>query len=274
MKKVILIGEFNDITKQINDSLSSYCRVQLCASNVEIVEGMLKLFVPDLAIVSLTGALTTQEDILSLLYREIPDVPLIATGSQEDEDNLTDDGFLPDERIRFIRQPAKPEDVVLRAKEILIIGETHESHESPGASGSAGSAESSESAADGLKKILIVDDNPTMLRTVQFMLSEKYKVTFATSGTKAIAAIAKSRPDLILLDYDMPVCDGKMTLQMLRSEDDTKDIPVIFLTGCSDADHVKEVLALRPQGYLLKPPTLGRLCDTIEQALENTENTK
>jgi len=256
MKKVILIGEFNEITRHINDSLSPYCRVQLCAANVDIAEGMLKLFVPDLAIISLVGSHTVHEDMFSLLSRVIPDVPLMAIGSRTNEEELTETGILPDERVRFLRQPVHVEDIIAWAKEILNIPSIGE--ETP----------------SELKKVLVVDDNPTMLRTVQSMLSGKYKVTFATSGTRAIAAVAKSRPDLILLDYDMPVCDGEMTLQMLRSEEDTKDIPVIFLTGCSDADHVKKLLALLPQGYLLKPPSASRLCATIERVLAEEEKTK
>jgi len=253
MKKIILIGEFNEITRHINDSLSPYCRVQLCAANVDIAGGMLKLFLPDLAIISLMGTRTAHEEIFSLFCRVLPDVPLMAIGSPANEKDLTGAGILPDERIRFLRQPVLVEEVAAWAKEILNI------------------ASIGEEASSGLKKILVVDDNPTMLRTVQSMLSGKYKVTFATSGSRAIATIAKSRPDLILLDYDMPVCDGEMTLQMLRSEDDTKDIPVVFLTGCSDADHVKKLLALLPQGYLLKPPSASRLCATIERVLAEEE---
>lgn len=250
MKKVILIGEFNDVTKHISESLSPYCRVQLCAANVGITEGMLKLFVPDLALVSLLGSPTAREEIFSLLIRTIPDVPVIVIGSRANEKDLNEAGYLPDEHIRFLCQPVQLEDIVVWAREILQI------------SGGDGG-----DAPGGLRKILVVDDNPNMLRTVQSMLAGRYKVTFATSGPRAIAAIAKSKPDLILLDYDMPVCDGEMTLQMLRSEPDTKDIPVVFLTGCSDADHVKKLLTLQPQGYLLKPPSVNRLCVTIERVL-------
>lgn len=255
MKKVMLIGEFNESTKWINDCLSPYCRVQLCADNVDIAKGMLRLFVPDLVVVSLVKADTIPEGIFFLLAREIPDIPVMAVGSQSNEEAMTAAGFLPDERIRFLRRPTTLEELVRRAKEILQI-------------------DNDGKASGGLRKILLVDDSPAMLRTVQAMLSEKYKVTFATSGPQAIAAIAKSKPDLILLDYDMPVCDGKMTLQMLRSENETKDIPVVFLTGCSDAEHVKEILAYLPQGYLLKPPAADRLCATIEQVLAESEAKK
>lgn len=253
MKKVLLIGELNEVTRQINDSLSPYCRVQLCTEDVDIVEGMLKLFAPDLAIVSLVGTFSIHEEIFALLAREIPDIPLMVIGSRANESDLTEAGYLPDGRIRFLCRPIRQEDIVARAKEILKI---------------------EDDASEGLKKIMVVDDSPALLRTVQGMLAEKYKVIFATSGPQALAAIGRSRPDLILLDYNMPVCDGKMTLQMLRSEESTKDIPVVFLTGFSDSDHVREVLAFHPQGYLLKPPSADRLIATIEQVLAKAEQEK
>lgn len=71
--------------------------------------------------------------------------------------------------------------------------------------------------------------------------------------------------DLILLDYEMPVTDGPQVLEMLRSDDETKSIPVIFLTGKDDKESVMSVLALKPEGYILK--TSGK------EEIENTLRT-
>lgn len=79
-----------------------------------------------------------------------------------------------------------------------------------------------------------------------------YEVSAAQSGITAIRAIALDRPDLVLLDYEMPVCDGMHVLEMLRSETEFADVPVIFLTSRDDPESVKKVLALKPDGYLLK----------------------
>ena len=84
------------------------------------------------------------------------------------------------------------------------------------------------------------------------LLSEEYDISLAESGVAAIRAITLNRPDLVLLDYEMPICDGRQTLEMLRSESSFADIPVIFLTGRSDPDLVKALLAMKPAGYLLK----------------------
>ena len=73
-----------------------------------------------------------------------------------------------------------------------------------------------------------------------------------TSGLQAIKWLGKNKADLILLDYEMPVTSGPQVLEMLRSDDETRSIPVIFLTGRSDKESVMSVLALKPEGYLLK----------------------
>lgn len=102
------------------------------------------------------------------------------------------------------------------------------------------------------KRILVVDDDPTMTRTIKNLLSSKYNVYMASSGMNAITFLAKNTVDLILLDYEMPVVSGAKVMEMIRSEPATAGIPVMFLTGKSDRETVLEVLALKPVKYLLK----------------------
>jgi hemerythrin-like metal-binding protein len=101
-------------------------------------------------------------------------------------------------------------------------------------------------------RILVVDDSMTIRHSMKQLLEKEYDVALAESGVAAIRTITLNRPDLVLLDYEMPVCDGKQTLQMLRSEKSFSDIPVIFLTGRDDPEIVKALLSLKPAGYLLK----------------------
>lgn len=106
------------------------------------------------------------------------------------------------------------------------------------------------------KKILVVDDSGAMLRNVKGWLEDKYQVVLANSGAMAIKYLSTNRPDLVLLDYEMPIIDGKQVLAMIRSEVEFSDIPVIFLTSKGDKESVLQVMALKPDGYLLKtmPP--------------------
>ena len=106
--------------------------------------------------------------------------------------------------------------------------------------------------ADSKPKILIVDDSATIRQHMKALLSEDYDISFAESGVAAIRMITLNQPDLVLLDYEMPVCDGRQTLEMLRSEKAFANLPVIFLTGRNDPESVINVRSLKPTGYLLK----------------------
>ncbi len=103
------------------------------------------------------------------------------------------------------------------------------------------------------KRILVVDNNGIFLRTTKLMLEPDYEVVLAKSGEKAYTTACSEKIDLILLDYEMPEWDGKKTLEKLRSNQKSTEIPVIFLTGVNDRKHILEVLTMQPQGYLLKP---------------------
>lgn len=113
------------------------------------------------------------------------------------------------------------------------------------------------------KKILVVDDSGTTLRSIKEWLDKEYQVVLANSGMMAIKYLTIDRPDLILLDYEMPVCDGKQVLEMIRSEMDFADIPVIFLTAKGDKESILNVMALKPDGYLLKTQEPGAIVNSI-----------
>ncbi len=103
-----------------------------------------------------------------------------------------------------------------------------------------------------LPYIFIVDDSPVFLRTISDWLEDTYIVNICPSATAAFHMMEVNKPDLILLDYEMPICSGAKFLEMLRSEPSSASIPVIFLTSRGDEATVRKVLSLNPQGYLLK----------------------
>ncbi len=115
------------------------------------------------------------------------------------------------------------------------------------------------------KSILVVDDDPQYLSLVREWLKGKYKVSMANSGLQAIKWLAKNKVDLILLDHEMPITSGPQVLEMLRSEEETKSIPVMFLTGKSDKESVMAVVALKPEGYFLKGIKKEELIEKLEE---------
>ena len=123
-------------------------------------------------------------------------------------------------------------------------------------------------------KILIVDDDGTMLRTIDAWLSDKYEVFMANSGMAAITLLAKRKVDLILLDYEMPITNGPQVLEMLKSDTSTESIPVMFLTNKSDKESVMNVLNLKPEKYLLKTMPREELLANIDEFFEKQKAKK
>ncbi|MDD6572127.1 MAG: response regulator [Thermoflexaceae bacterium] len=115
------------------------------------------------------------------------------------------------------------------------------------------------------KHVLVVDDDPMMLKLIKEQLKETYAVGTAINGNLAIKFLENKKTDLIILDYEMPGENGAQVLERIRKNEMTANLPVIFLTGMSDRDKIQKVLSLRPQGYLLKPIDREKLMDIIEK---------
>ena len=115
------------------------------------------------------------------------------------------------------------------------------------------------------KSILIVDDDATALRSMKSLLATKYKILVANSGMNAITILAKNKVDLILLDFEMPIVNGPKVLEMIRSDPNTANIPVMFLTAKGDKRSIMEVLRFKPEKYLLKTMLPKDILDSIDE---------
>ncbi len=250
MKKVLLIGKFNDTLEGINKYLANYFQVQVCIDNVELIRGMLKLNKPDVIVVSLMDMDATQLNIFSMIKQEYFDIPAVCLGTPAEPAEFT--YVIRDAHFTVLTAFDNKESILE-----VIYKELHIDYE----------VETSVIARSyGKKKyILIVDDSPIQLRTMNEMLKDKYEVAMATSGVKALTMIGQRLPDAIFLDYDMPICDGRMTLQMIREIDEAKEVPVIFLTGIKDREHIQAVLELHPAGYLLKPASARTVIGALQK---------
>ena len=102
--------------------------------------------------------------------------------------------------------------------------------------------------------LLAVDDTADNLALLNDLLSKQYKVKLANSGAKALKiAAAAPPPDLILLDIMMPGMDGYEVCRQLKLQAATRDIPVIFLTACADAEAERAGLEAGAVDYVTKP---------------------
>ena len=258
MKKILLIGKFNTVVNETNRFLSQYFHVQLCSENAEVLEGMLKIVNPDLVVISLIGVYDVDTSLFFLLSDKYSHIPVLTIGTKEESDRFFK--YYQEEQFENLIRPV--ENTVIMEAVCRRLGLEKDRVERE--------AREESQSQSGKKRILVVDDNGTALRTIKAMLEDTYEITLAISGAQAMTSIGKKRPDLILLDYEMPVCDGRMTLEMIRADEDLSSIPVVFLTAISNRENIEAVVKLKPAGYFLKPPVKEKLLAELDKIL-NTE---
>lgn len=255
MKKILLIGKLNTVVNETNRFLSQYFHVQLCSENAGVLEGMLKIVNPDLIVISLIGAYDIDTSIFFMLSDQYAQIPVLTIGTKEESDRFFK--YYQEEQFENLIRPV--ENTVIMEAVCRRLGLEKDKVEQE--------ALEEDERHSGKKRILVVDDNGTALRTIRAMLEDTYEVALAISGAQAMTSIGKKRPDLILLDYEMPVCDGRMTLEMIRADEELTSIPVVFLTAVNNRENIEAVLKLKPAGYMLKPPVKETLLAEIEKIL-------
>jgi putative two-component system response regulator len=115
-----------------------------------------------------------------------------------------------------------------------------------------------------MKKILIVDDNLASLKQIGAQLGESYDISLAKSGEMALQICKQEKPDLILLDIEMPEMDGFETIKRLRMNRYLGSIPVIFLTGNHDTETEVRGLQSGARDFITKPVEKNILIHRIE----------
>ncbi|MDR2590896.1 MAG: response regulator [Oscillospiraceae bacterium] len=122
-----------------------------------------------------------------------------------------------------------------------------------------------------MKTIFVVDDNDTNLAMAKAALQEKYRIKTLPSAAKMFMLIDKAKPDLILLDIEMPGMNGFEALQLLKADKDRADIPVVFLTAISDSATEARGLQLGAVDFIAKPFSVPVLQNRIKIHLDIAE---
>ena len=116
--------------------------------------------------------------------------------------------------------------------------------------------------------ILIVDDTPVNLNVLSAILGKRgYRVRPAISGALAIKAAQKAAPDLILLDVQMPGMDGYEVCRQLKSDAQTRDIPVVFISALDDVLDKVEAFQVGGADYITKPFQIEEVLARVENQL-------
>lgn len=117
------------------------------------------------------------------------------------------------------------------------------------------------------KKVLIADDDSSVLYSVRRVLGENYNVIEANDGNEAVNLAKSHRPDIILMDIMMPEKDGYTATSEIKANESTKTIPIIMLTGVGFELNKKLAENVGASGYITKPFKPQELLDTINKLL-------
>ncbi|MDR0502391.1 MAG: response regulator [Treponema sp.] len=111
--------------------------------------------------------------------------------------------------------------------------------------------------------VLIVDDVTSMLRAMQYALHDRFKVYILSKSQDVLDFLRTKKPDLILLDYLMPVLNGFDLIQMIRAMPDYEDTPIIIITTEGTMDHVNKAISIGASDFIVKPFKPRELNDKV-----------
>lgn len=117
----------------------------------------------------------------------------------------------------------------------------------------------------GKRKILVVDDEPSIRLAVMRMLEKTYDILEAENGEDAIKIVEEQKPDLILIDLMMPKMDGYTACSKIKSKEETSGIPIVILTAIGHELNKKFASEMGADGYITKPFTLEELLDVTNR---------
>ena len=124
-----------------------------------------------------------------------------------------------------------------------------------------------------VKKILYVEDNPMNIELIEDVFRAKgYQVESVGRGDEVLDVVKKLKPDLVLLDMQLPGMDGYMVARWLKSEEPTKDVPIIAVTAYDSLYSREKALNAGCNEYMGKPIDTHRLLEMVEEFIGKAES--
>lgn len=250
---IIFLGEDNKTNDEVFQLLNWRFQVTYYTQLKDIAAEELCGQAPTLIVVSLIGNKFDFTFLFQKIAQQYSEIPVVTIGTSAESGSYA--GFYESGRFYKILRPVTGKKVIDFCRSV-ISGMPEQSDTE--------NVMSKKSIDDVKPHILVVDDNAVMLRHIKGILQEKYSVAVAASGFQAFVSVGKKMPDLILLDYEMPEMNGKEVMKKFQSDEELREIPIVFLTGADSKEIVMELLALKPAGYILKPIDAEMLFHKLE----------
>jgi two-component system, OmpR family, alkaline phosphatase synthesis response regulator PhoP len=119
-----------------------------------------------------------------------------------------------------------------------------------------------------MKKILIVDDEPNIVMTLEYTFKKSnYEVFIARDGQEALDILKNNFPDVIILDIMMPMVDGFATLEQIRKDANLQHTKVMFLSAKNKESDIEKGLTLGADAYMTKPFSIKKVVEKVEELL-------
>ena len=247
-KKIIYLDDVNYSLVSLKNRLQEHYEIYLAESSAKLFE-LLDNLKPDLILLDINMPdIDGYETIKSLKADErYTNIPVIFLTSKSDRESV----------IKGLSLGAA--DYVIKPYNVSKLIESIESHLSSFNKNNS----QQDNINDNKPSVLIVDDVSSMLRAMQYALRNRYKVYILSKPEDALDFLRTKKPDLILLDYLMPVINGFGLIPMIRTLPGHGDTPIIIITTEGTEDHVNNAMSLGASDFIVKPFNPKELNDKI-----------
>jgi len=240
-KKIFLVDDTEFSLIRTKQYLKDYYTVYTIDSAFKMFE-ILEKVIPDMILLDITmPGMDGYEALDKLKSNErYAEIPVIFLSGKYDEESIVKGLSLG--AVDHVIKPYSPKDLHLRiAQHLNPVDHANDLNVDR------------DKNVSKQQSILAVDDSPSMLRSVHYTLHNKYKVHTLQKPENLKKVIQGLKPDLFLLDYNMPEINGFELAAIIREFPEFKETPIIFLTSESSPDHLNQAINLGSSGYILKP---------------------
>ncbi len=242
MKKIFVVGRFDENARNRCKFLAEKKDEEIFVSfydNKDTALEMAKIVKPDGVVILLKDLMYSCVDFCEAVSRRFSAMPIFLIGAEAG--NFDYGRFKSETQYVFIPDNAEYERLYTAMKDY---------------------------ASKKNIKVLLVDDNSVFLGNLMSMLSFEYTVSAAVSAMDALDEVNRSVPDIIFLDYEMPIMSGRDFLYAMRQLEKCKNVKVIFLTGVTDKARIMELIELKPDGYMVKPVAENEIKKMIDRMVK------
>lgn len=283
MKRILFVADFNDTAHCIQEAMLSRYQVQLCSmKNAEDVSHMIRMFRPDMVVVFISCYQNISSKLFYILTIVHAAIPIITIGKKED--TMQYEMLYSKTQYTHLYRPIKNRNIMKCIADRLHITED-ENAEHKDISDVSNYIENedkiknktdiwdeaeldNEADADKRKHILLVDNDDEIYNDMKSIIGDRYRVSAAGTELQAMRMLEKDRPDMMFLSYEMPLCEGRIMLEMIRNDEELRKLPVVFLTKIAEKRNIASIIRLKPAGCILKPLDKEIVTRIIEKCMD------